>query len=73
MSFQEYIIHLNNGMVISMDENFDLPFSKGIVERYRKAKDNDYITLGDCINGFIYVLKKNIAYISTGDVKVVNK
>ena len=73
MAFQVYNIHLNNGMVIAVEENYDIPFENGIVAKYKRIKDNDFLTLGDCISGFIYVLKKNIAYISTGDVKVVSK
>ena len=67
--YQEYIIHLNNGVKISVAEEYDKPFKDGIIAKYEKADENELFTFGDAITGLVYVLKKNITCIATGDVR----
>ena len=72
MSLQIYKIHLINGEVIDIAEDYDLSDKEGIVYRFRHAKETECIHLGDCISGFLYIPKRSILYISTGDVKVTD-
>ena len=71
MCVQLYHVHLVNGEVFTVQEAYDLPIEKGLVGQYIKAKDSDVLTLRFPMLDFLYVQKKNILYISTGDVKEV--
>lgn len=65
---QEYIIHLSNGMIVIVPEEYDKPFKDGVIAEYEKADDNHLFTFGNGIDGLVYVLKKNIVCIETGNV-----
>ena len=69
MCYQMYLLHLLNGSVIEVSEDYDLPMEKGLIGRYRNAEPNEILEFGDPIVGFAYVPKSSIVYISTGDVK----
>ena len=71
MSYQSYHIHLVNGEAFTVYEDYYLPFEKGLVNKYIKAKDNDVLTFVFPSTDSLYVQKKNILYINTGDVKEV--
>ena len=71
MCVQIYHIHLSNGKVIDVAEDYELPLEKGLVEEYRKANPEDVISIGDCLSGYCYIPNKNIIFISTGDVRTV--
>ena len=68
MTFQIYKVHLLNGEVIDVWEDYELPASEGLVGKFEKAKDRDILTFGDMYTGPIYVPKKSILFISCGDV-----
>ena len=67
--YQIYELHLINGEVVELPEEYDLPFEKGFVTQFEKADDNHLFVINDCISGSIYVPKKNIVYVKAGDVK----
>jgi len=69
MCYQMYLLHLLNGSVIEVSEDYDLPMEKGLIGRYKSAEPNEILEFGDPIVGFAYVPKSSIVYISTGDVK----
>ena len=71
MYYQIYEIHLVNGDVFNVYEDYDLPFEKGLVTAYMEAKDDDVLSFTFPLTDSLYVQKKNILYISTGDVKEV--
>jgi hypothetical protein len=68
MSIQIYHIHLLNGEVIEVRENYDLPWEQGLIAKYEKAKDNEMFEIGGPLMECCYILKKSILYISTGGV-----
>ena len=72
MAYQIYKIHLVDGTVIEIAEEYYLPEGKGFIDHYQKANDDELFTFGDRMLGFSYVPKKNIVFISTGEVKVVD-
>ena len=69
MCYQMYVLHLLDGSVIEVSENYDLPTEKGMFGRYQAAATHEILEFGDSINGFVYVPKSSIVYISTGDVR----
>ena len=69
MCYQMYLLHLLNGSVIEVSEDYDLPMEKGLIGRYKNAESNEILEFGDPIVGFAYVPKSSIVYISIGDVK----
>lgn len=68
-AYQIYRIHLNCGKILEVVEDFHLPFEKGLIAHYEKAKDDELFTIGDELTGFTYVLRRNIAFIETGGVR----
>lgn len=67
MNIQMYNLHLINGAVISVAEDYNLPIGKGLIGKYRAAKMDDIL----CVNsgmGFSYIPKRNIVFIETGEV-----
>ncbi len=69
MCYQMYLLHMLDGSVIEVSEDYDLPMEKGLIGRYRNAELDEILEFGDPIVGFAYVPKSSIVYISTGDVK----
>lgn len=69
MYYQIYLLHLLDGSVIEVAEDYELPMEKGLIEKYRKAAPDELFTIGDALTGFSYVPKSSIVYIATGDVK----
>lgn len=72
MVYQVYKIHLINGYVIEVAEEFDLPIEDGLITKMEKAGDDELFTIGDKFSGFVYIPKKSILYISTGGVRRVD-
>lgn len=64
---QYYNVHLITGEVLSVAEDYYLPFEKGTISAYEKAKKNQVICFGDGI----YVIKSNILYIQAAGVRKV--
>lgn len=59
MCFQMYNLHLTNGAVIRVAEDYDLPMEKGIVEKYRNAKMDDVLSV--CVGlGYAYIPKRTL-------------
>lgn len=69
MYYQIYLLHLLDGTVIDVAEDYELPEEKGLIGRYRKADPKEIFVIGDRMVGFAYVPKSSILYISTGQVK----
>ncbi len=67
--YQIYELHLINGEVVSLAEEYDLPFKKGFVAEFEKADDNHMFAIDDAIFGSVYVPKKSIVYVKAGEVK----
>lgn len=72
MAYQIYNIHLCNGEVIRILEDYDLPVEEGLIGEFEKAPDDKLMVFGDMTGEIHYVPKKNIVSISTSDVKVVD-
>lgn len=69
MYYQIYRIHLLNGDVIEIAENYDLPVKKGLVGDFERMEEGDILTVEDWFTGSFYVPRRSILYISTGDVR----
>lgn len=67
--YQIYCIHLLNGEVIEASEEYDLPVEKGLVGKFQKADDNKIFEIGDVVSGLLYVPKRSILFIATGEVR----
>ncbi len=68
-SYQNYILHLIDGKSCETYEPYDLPMNKGLIASYRSLKDNDMIeVLSGILDERVYIPKKSIVAISTGDV-----
>ena len=65
--YQIYRIHLLNGEVIEASEEYDLPAEKGLVGKFQKADDNKIFEIGDAVSGVIYIPKRSILFIATGE------
>lgn len=66
---QMYHLHLIGGEVIPVAEAYGLKGKKTIPSIYQNADDEDILCITDMILGSCYVPKKNIVYITTGNVK----
>lgn len=69
MYYQIYLLHLLDGTVIDVAEDYKLPMEKGLIGRFRSAEPHEILEIGDRQVGFAYVPKSSIVYISTGNVK----
>ena len=67
--YQIYELHLINGEVVSLAEEYDLPFKKGFVAEFEKADDNHMFAIEDAVFGSVYVQKKSIVYIKASEVR----
>ena len=67
MTVQLYNIHLINGEVLQVGEDYDLHGSQTIVNRFYKAGDNDILEFQTPITS-MYVPRKHILFIATADV-----
>lgn len=69
-TIQIYNLHLINGDIIQAAEDYELKGSKTMDSIFQRANDDDIFLIVDLILGSCYVPKKNIVYITTGDVRV---
>lgn len=67
MSVQLYNVHLVNGDVLEVGEDYDLQGPRTIVNRFSKAEDNDVLVFDTLFTSY-YVPRKNIVFIATADV-----
>ncbi len=67
---QIYNLHLVTGEVVQAAEDYELKGKKTIVSLFQRADDEDIFLITDLLLGSCYIPKKNIAYITTGDVRV---
>lgn len=67
MSVQLYNVHLVNGDVLEVGDDYDLQGPRTIVNRFCKAEDNDVLVF-DTLFASFYVPRKNIVFIATADV-----
>lgn len=71
MIVQEYLIHMKNLDVISVDEEFEMVGPKTLIGRFGRAKPDTMLRVGNSIQGFYYFKAQDVSYISTGEVKEV--
>ena len=69
-TIQIYNLHLINGETIQAAEDYELKGKKTIVSLFQKADDEDIFVITDLLFGSCYVPKKNISYVTTGEVRV---
>ena len=69
-TIQIYNLHLINGDIIQAAEDYELKGSKTMDSIFQRANDDDIFLIVDLLLGSCYVPKKNIVYITTGDVRV---
>ena len=67
MAVQLYNVHLTNGEMLQVGEDYDLQGPKTIINRFCKAEDNDVLVFDTLFTSF-YVPRKNIVFIATADV-----
>lgn len=67
--YQIYDLHLINGEVVSLAEEYDLPFDKGFIKKFENADDNHLFVIEDAVFGSVYVQKKSIVYIKASEVR----
>ena len=67
MAVQLYNVHLTNGEMLQVGEDYDLKGPQTIVNRLCKAEDNDVLKFDTLFTSF-YVSRKNIVFIATADV-----
>lgn len=60
-------IYLTDGTELSVGEDTELPIEKTIAYEYMKGND-EFLKLVYGIDGYVYIPKKNILYIRTGDL-----
>ncbi len=66
---QMYNLHLINGDVIPVPEDFDLTGKKTLLYWFSHEDANEIYKVGNQFLGFCYVPRKSVVYISTGDVE----
>lgn len=71
MFYQIYVLHLLDGSVIELAEEYDLPPQKGFIAKFRASEPNKIFEIGDRLTGIAYVPKSSIVFISTGGVRKV--
>ena len=69
-SIQIYHLHLANGEIVQAAEDYKLKGKNTIVNLFQRANDEDIFFITDLLLGSCYIPKKNILYITTGDVRV---
>ncbi len=69
MYYQIYRIHLLNGDVIEIAEDYDLPVKKGLAGDFERMEEGDILTVEDALMGCTYIPRRSILYISTGGVR----
>lgn len=67
--YQIYDLHLINEEVVSLAEEYDLPFDKGFIKEFENADDNHLFVIEDAVFGSVYVQKKSIVYIKASEVR----
>ncbi len=68
MCLQEYKIYLINGHVLKAAEEVNIPSEQRIHNRFKKAGQDDVLTVGSEETSRAFIPVRNILYISTGDV-----
>lgn len=68
MCLQEFKIYLNNGHVIKTVEEVNIPTEQRLHNRFKKAGQDDILTVGSEETSRAFIPVRNILYISTGDV-----
>ena len=61
---------LINGDIIGVEEDYFLPWEKGIIKKFENASDDTLFPIINLLGENFYVPKKSIVYISTGAVEV---
>ncbi len=69
MCYQIYHLHLLDGSVVEVSEDYDLPADDGLVGKFQTAEPNEIFEIGDQLTGFSYIPRSSIVYISTGGVR----
>ena len=69
MAYQIYLLHLLDGTVVKAYEEYGTPTEDGFIGDFICAGPDRVFEVGNPDEGFIYVPKRNILYVSTGEVK----
>ncbi len=69
---QIYNLHLIDGSVVSLSEDYDLSVENAFINRFIKSEPDHVFCIGDEKSGFTYVPKRSIVYVTTGDEDEVN-
>ena len=67
MSIQLYNVHLVNGDVLQVEEDYDLRGPRTILNRFHQAEENEILEFRTPFTS-MYVPRKNILFIATADV-----
>lgn len=73
MFIQNYDIHLINGDILHVGEDYELTGEKTLVAQFRMASEDEIFQIGDEVMGFAYLPKRSIAYITTSGVTRVEQ
>ena len=65
---QEYLVHLLDGTVVRVSEDYDLPVEQSLITKIRKAKSTDVFSIGNPFDGYKYIPRSSILYVETSDV-----
>jgi len=69
---QIYNLHLIDGSIVSLSEDYDLSVENAFINRFIKSEPDHVFCIGDEKSGFTYVPKRSIVYVTTGDEDEVN-
>ena len=61
---------VDKSILTTVEEDYDLPFEKGIIAKFKKASDDTVFSVINLFGENYYIPKKSIVYIATGDVEV---
>ena len=68
MYLQEFKIYLMGGQGLTAAEEVTIPAEHRLLNRFKKAKPDDILSVGSEETSQAYIPVRNILYISTGDV-----
>lgn len=72
VSVQVYILHLLDGNTVKVKEEYDLPWEKGFIHLFEQAEESRIFIVNNDLN-IIYIPKRSIVSISTGNVEKIDK
>ena len=67
--YQHFELHMKNGEVVSVYEDYDIPYEKGIIGDFKRGKKK-YLEVPDMLCGYVIPFDQ-IAFIAITDVRKV--